>query len=48
MCIRDRVIALLSYEPSLALFGLFVVYALSGYVLALSRLLRRKATSSAD
>jgi phosphatidylserine synthase len=42
------IIALLSYEPSLALFGLFVVYALSGYVLALRRLLRRKATSSAD
>lgn len=36
-------LALISYEPSVALFGLFVVYALSGYVLALARLLRRKS-----
>ena len=37
-------IALLSYEPSVALFGLFVVYALSGYALTLLRLLRSKTT----
>ena len=37
-------IALLSYEPSAALFGLFVVYALSGYALMLLRFLRNKTT----
>ena len=37
-------IALLSYEPSVALFGLFVVYALSGYALMLLRFLRNKTT----
>lgn len=35
-------IALLSYEPPVALFGLFAVYALSGYVMALLRFVRRK------
>ena len=40
--------ALLSYEPSVALFVLFMVYALSGYVIALLRLIRRKASVKAD
>lgn len=35
--------AVISYDTPIALFGLFVVYALSGYVLALNRYLRRKA-----
>jgi len=42
------VIALLSYEPSVALFALFVVYALSAYVLALRRLLQRKSLVSSE
>jgi len=41
-------IALLSYEPSVALFSLFVVYALSGYVLALSRRLTRRSPIRSD
>ena len=40
-------IALLSYEPSVALFGLFAIYALSGYFLLLVRFLRRKEVKSA-
>ena len=40
--------ALLSYEPSVALFVLFMVYALSGYVIALLRFIRRKASVKAD
>ena len=40
--------ALLSYEPSVALFVLFMGYALSGYVIALLRLIRRKASVKAD
>jgi CDP-diacylglycerol--serine O-phosphatidyltransferase len=40
--------ALFSYEPSLALFGLFVVYALSGHVLALVRLVCRRTSASPD
>jgi CDP-diacylglycerol--serine O-phosphatidyltransferase len=35
--------AVISYDTPVALFGLFVVYALSGYVLALLRILRSKA-----
>jgi CDP-diacylglycerol---serine O-phosphatidyltransferase len=38
------VIALLSYEPSVALFALFVAYALSGYILALWRALNRRSS----
>lgn len=34
-------IALLAFEPAVALFGLFVIYSLSGYVLALRRKLAR-------
>ncbi|MEF8712469.1 MAG: CDP-diacylglycerol--serine O-phosphatidyltransferase [Accumulibacter sp.] len=34
--------AVLSYDTPVALFGLFVAYGLSGYVLALMQLLRRK------
>ena len=41
-------IALLSYEPSVALFALFVVYALSGYVLALRRMVHRQSLVSSD
>jgi CDP-diacylglycerol--serine O-phosphatidyltransferase len=41
-------LALFSYEPSLALFGLFVVYALSGHVLALVRLVCRRTSASPD
>ena len=41
-------IALLSYEPSVALFSLFVVYALSGYALALSRRLTRRSPIRSD
>lgn len=41
-------IALFSYKPSVALFGLFVVYALSGYVLALLRLVRTRTHSNTD
>ena len=39
--------AILSYEPSVALFALFAVYALSGYVLALLRVVRRKGPAKA-
>ncbi|MBL8369059.1 MAG: CDP-diacylglycerol--serine O-phosphatidyltransferase [Candidatus Accumulibacter sp.] len=35
--------AFVSYDTPVALFGLFVAYALSGYVLALTHRLRRKA-----
>ena len=35
--------AVVSYDTPVALFGLFVVYALSGYVLALIRIARRKS-----
>ena len=35
--------ALVAYSPEIALFGFFVVYGLSGYVLAASALLKRKA-----
>ena len=41
-------LALFSYEPSVALFGLFVVYALSGHVLALVRLVCRRTSASPD
>ena len=41
-------LALISYEPSLALFGLFVVYALSGHVLALVRMVGRRTPSNPD
>lgn len=34
--------AVISYDTPVALFGLFVVYSLSGYVLALTRIVRRK------
>jgi CDP-diacylglycerol--serine O-phosphatidyltransferase len=34
--------AVVSYDTPVALFGLFVAYALSGYVLALTQRLRRK------
>lgn len=37
--------AVVSYDTPVALFGLFVVYALSGYVQALLRLTRRKPAS---
>ncbi len=36
--------AVISYDTPVALFGLFVVYSLSGYVLALMRILRRRAS----
>jgi len=36
--------ALIALKPELALFGIFVCYALSGYVLAASRLVRAKNT----
>jgi CDP-diacylglycerol--serine O-phosphatidyltransferase len=35
--------AVLSYDTPLALFGLFVTYGLSGYVLALLQIVRRKS-----
>ncbi|MBI4743144.1 MAG: CDP-diacylglycerol--serine O-phosphatidyltransferase [Betaproteobacteria bacterium] len=37
--------AVISYDTPVALFGLFVVYSLSGYVLALMRILRRRASA---
>ncbi len=36
--------AVVSYEPPVALFGLFVAYALSGYVLALTRAIRSRTS----
>jgi CDP-diacylglycerol--serine O-phosphatidyltransferase len=39
--------AVLSYDTPLALFGLFVAYGLSGYVLALTRLVRRRTSPPA-
>jgi CDP-diacylglycerol--serine O-phosphatidyltransferase len=35
--------ALVAYSPEIALFGFFVVYGLSGYVLAALGLMKRKA-----
>lgn len=35
--------AVISYDTPVALFGLFVIYFLSGYALALSRIMRRKS-----
>ena len=35
--------ALVAYSPEIALFGFFVIYALSGYVLALIGVFKRKA-----
>jgi len=35
--------ALVAYSPEIALFGFFVLYGLSGYVLAAVALLKRKA-----
>ena len=37
--------AVLSYDTPVALFGLFVTYGLSGYVLALWQAVRRKSPS---
>lgn len=39
--------AVVSYDTPVALFGLFVVYALSGYALALFRLTRRRTPPAA-
>jgi len=36
--------AVVSYEPPVALFGLFVAYALSGYILALTRTVRSRTS----
>ncbi len=36
--------AVVSYEPPVALFGLFVAYALSGYMLALTRTIRSRTS----
>ncbi len=36
--------AVVSYEPPVALFGLFVAYALSGYILALTRTIRSRTS----
>jgi len=38
------VFALVAYSPEIALFGFFVLYCLSGYVMALLGLLKRKPT----
>ena len=35
--------ALVAYSPEIALFGFFVLYGLSGYVMAAVGLLKRKA-----
>ena len=40
--------AVVSYDTPVALFGLFVVYALSGYAQALMRLSRRKPAGGAS
>ena len=40
------VFALAAYKPEIALFGFFVVYGLSGYVLALIGLARRKTSTA--
>ena len=36
--------ALMMLKPEVTLFGFFVLYAMSGYVMALYRMLRRKPT----
>lgn len=41
------VFALASYSPEITLFGFFLLYGLSGYVMALHGLLRRKPTPQA-
>lgn len=40
--------AVVSYDTPAALFGLFVAYGLSGYVMALMRLIRRKTSPPPD
>lgn len=40
------VFALLALRPEVTLFGVFVIYALSGYVLAGVRLARRKSSAA--
>lgn len=42
------VFALLAYRPEVALFGFFVIYSLSGYVLGAVALARRKKASVPD
>ncbi len=38
--------ALVAYSPEVALFGFFVVYSLSGYVLGLAGLIRRRSATA--
>ena len=41
-------IVMISVEPPMVLFGLFVCYALSGYLIALLRLRRNKQDDTQD
>ncbi len=41
-------LALLAYDPSVALFGIFAVYGVSGYIFVLLHLVRRKPAASSD
>ena len=44
MLFRSLAFALMMVKPEITLFDFFVLYALSGYVMALFRLARRKNT----